>query len=404
MKIVQINTLFGPGSTGRTGWEMHEFLKREGIESYNFYSEPNKDSDPNEIFGNKLDHKIHGFLSRLFGRQAYFSTIPTYNLIRKLKTIQPDVVVLRILHSNCINLPMLLNFLASYDIATVVVLHDCWFFTGHCCHYTEVGCQKWQTECHHCPLIRTNNISWFLDNSRSIFRDKRELFGAINRLAVVGVSDWIANEARKAPIFEKAKIIQRIYNWIDLNKFYPRDISVLRNKLGLKEDDFVALGVSLDWNFRKGMEVYFEIAKAMPDIKVVMVGHISETDYPSNIINVPPTKSTEELAQYYSMADVLFNFSIQETFGKVAAEALACGTPLIVNDVTANPEIPGECGFYIKDNNLQEIVKAVRTIKEKGKSAYSQMCVDRAHLLFEKDKNMMQYVELFTSLQKMKSL
>lgn len=399
MKVVQINAGYGFSSVGRTVAEMHELFLSQEIEAYKFYSVKESDSDPYDIIGGMLDHKIHGFLSRLFGKQAYFSYFPTRTLIKKLKKIGPDVVILRNFHSNYIHMPLLLKYLAKEDIATIVVLHDCWFFTGHCCHYTEIGCYKWQTECNHCPLIRTNNKSWFFDNSRSIFRDKRRLFGAIPHLAVVGVSDWITNEGRKAPIFEKAKQFQRIYNWIDFKKFHYRENAPeIREKLGLAPNDFVALGVSMQWDDRKGLDVILKLAEALPDIKIVLVGNLPAVELPSNILSLPPTGSVDELAEYYSMADVFLNFSIQETFGKVAAEALSCGTPAVVNNATANPEIPGSCGEIVDTHDINSVVEAVTRIRTNGKAYYFERCVQRAHELFDKDKNIMQYVELFKAI------
>lgn len=399
MKVVQINAVYGASSVGRTMTEMHDFYTSNGIESYNFYSVPTSNSNPYNLIGGKLDHKIHGFFSRLFGKQTYFSYFPTRTLIKKLKKIQPDVVILRNFHSNYIHMPLLLKYLAKEDIATIIVLHDCWFFTGHCCHYTEIDCQKWQTECNHCPLIHTNNKSWFLDNSRSIFRDKKRLFGAIQHLAVVGVSDWITNEGRKAPIFENAKRFQRIYNWIDFKKFHYRETApALREKLGIASNEFVALGVSMLWDDRKGLDVIIKLAEALPDIKIVLVGNLPAVELPSNIISLPPTGSVDELAEYYSMADVFLNFSIQETFGKVAAEALSCGTPAVVNNATANPEIPGPCGEIVDTHDFNSVVEAVKRIRANGKEYYSERCVQRAFDLFDKDKNIMQYVELFKEL------
>ena len=399
MKVVQINAVFGASSVGRTMTEMHEFFTAYGVESYNFYSVKTDNSNPYDIIGGKLDHKVHGFFSRLLGKQAYFSYFPTRTLIKKLKAIGPDVVILRNFHSNYIHMPLLLKYLAKEDIATIVVLHDCWFFTGHCCHYTEIGCQKWQTECNHCPLIHTNNKSWFFDNSRSIFRDKKRLFGAIPHLAVVGVSDWITNEGRKAPIFENAEIFQRIYNWIDFKKFYCRENALaLRKKYGLNAIDFVAVGASIIWDNRKGLDAIIRLAQIMNDIKVILIGKLPAGNLPSNIISIPPTESIDELASFYSMADVFLNFSIQETFGKVAAEALACGTPLIVNNATANPEIPGSCGEIVDTHDINSVVEAVKRIRINGKAYYSESCVQRAHELFDKGKNIMQYVELFNGM------
>lgn len=400
MKVVQINACYEYSSTGRTCYELHTYLTEHGIDSFKFYSIPQSNSEKFDLIGTWFDHKLHALLSRIIGKQAYFSTIPTHKLLSKLRMIKPDVVILRNLHSNYINFPMIARYLAQNDIPTIIVLHDCWFFTGYCYHYTEVKCKKWQSECHHCPLIRKDKASWFFDTTRKVFYDRKHLLENIPRLAVVGVSDWITNEGRKAPIFHKATKIQRIYNWINLKVFYPRETTELRSRLGLKGSDFVALGVSMAWNFRKGLNIYLEVAQQMPDIKIVMIGHKPDMNLPSNIISIPPTNSAEDLAQYYSMADVLFNFSIQETFGKVAAEALACGTPLIVNNATANPELPGQCGYVIEDNDIQQVITAVNTIRTNGKDYYKKQCVERANFLFEKDTNIQQYIQLFQELTK----
>lgn len=398
MKIVQINACFEYSSTGRTSLEMHRYLTMHGIESFKFYSMPMPNSEKTDLIGNWFDHKFHALLSRIFGKQGYFSTLPTQKLIIKLKKLEPDIVILRNLHGNYINFPRLATYLAKNDIATIIVLHDCWFFTGYCCHYTEKGCLKWHTQCDKCPLIKSDKGSWFFDTTKSVFNKKQKLFDAIPRLAVVGVSDWITNESRKAPILRNAIKFKRIYNWINLDLFYPRQSDLLRQKLGLTENDFVALGVSMSWSFRKGLDIYIGLAKALPNVKIVMIGAHPNIELPSNIITVAPLNSTDELAQFYSMADVLLNFSIQETFGKVAAEALACGTPLIVNNATANPEIPGDCGYIIENNNLHQAIDAIKDIKDKGRHYYQYRCVNRAHSLFDKDKNLKQYLLLFNEL------
>lgn len=401
MKVVQINAVFQYSSTGRTSMEMHQSLKKRGIESFVFCTNHSIPEDGVFFIGSKLDHKLHAIGSRLFGRQGYFSHGATRKLISRLDEIVPDVVILRNLHANYINVPMLLSYLADKNIATIDVLHDCWSYTGHCCHYTEAGCDKWRTECDHCPILHKYNKSLFFDNSKSNFQMKMKKFGRINKLAVIGVSKWIANEVKQSPVFADAKVIKHIYNWINLEVFYPRDTTALRERLGLKVDDFVVLGVSQKWSDYKGLGHFKSIATKMTDTKFVMVGGMPEgVQLPSNIISVPPTGSADELAQFYSLGDVFLNFSIQETFGKVTAEALSCGTPLIVNNATANPELCGDgCGFVIDNNNEEQMIEAINTIKKDGKSFYSEKCTSFARQNFEKENNINLYVELFNELQ-----
>lgn len=383
MKIVQINAVYKFLSTGRTTMEMHEYCLQHGVKSYVFCS--NMSDEPHNIYRitSTLDRKLHGLWSRIFGKQAFFSHSSTRKMLKKLAEIDPDVVILRNLHGNYINLPMLLKYLAENDIATIAVMHDCWFFTGHCTHYFSEGCYKWQSECKECKLMKRDNVSLFFDTSNFMFRKKKELFEAIPRLGVIGVSDWITSEAKKSVIFSKAKLFQRVYNWIDLKKFYPRDTSKLREKLSIK-DEFVVLGVAACWDFNKGLSHFVTLAKSKPDIKVILVGDIRE-EIPTldNLLHVHRTSSVDELAEYYSLADAFLVCSPQETFGKVSAEALACGTPVISNDRTANPEIAGpECGFVNHNNDDTQILLAINKIKEYGKAHYTEKCIERAKTNF----------------------
>lgn len=399
MKIVQINAVYRYGSTGRTVEEFHHFCKKHGVDSYVFCPNYEDKTDGVYCLGNRMDHKLHALLSRITGRQACFSYLATRRLLRELDRINPDAVILRNLHGNYINLPVLLRYLAKKDIVTIPVMHDCWFFTGHCTHYTAHKCYKWQTICSTCPLMKEDNSSLFFDTSERMFRLKKKLFDAIPRLGVIGVSEWITSEAEKSVILSNSKIFRTVYNWIDLNVFYQRDTSNLRKQMGIC-DEFVVMGVAQGWSWRKGLSHFVELARKMPEIKIILIGSINEKcDMPNNIITPGSTNSIDSLAEFYSLADVLLVCSVQETFGKVSAEALACGTPVIANNATANPEIPGtECGIFVNDNNLDEIIAAVNLIRGEGKSSYAHKCINRASIEFSKDAQAQKYINVIEEL------
>jgi hypothetical protein len=56
---------------------------------------------------------------------------------------------------------------------------------------------------------------------------------------------------------------------------------------------------------------------------------------------------SETLADLYTAADVLLSCSMGEGFGLPVAESMACGTPAIVTDFSAQPEIVGEYGWKV---------------------------------------------------------
>lgn len=399
MKVLLINAVSGIRSTGRLCVQIADYLNTNGIEGYIAYSSGPPYTKGYKI-GTPLEIRLHGLYSRIFGTQAYFSKKGTRKLLRFMDELKPDVVHLGNLHSNYINLEMLLKYLAEHDIPTVLTLWDCWFFTGKCSHFTVDNCYKWKVECGDCPRVKKDNKSWLFDRTKKMRRDKAKWFGSIPRLAVVGVSDWITGEAKKS-LLSSAKLIRRIYNWIDLETFKPVSTDELKNKLGLT-DKFVILGVASSWSIDKGLESFIELSKVITeDMRIVMIGQIPPgTKLPGNIMHIEETHSVNEMVEYYAMADVLVNLSIEETFGLVTAEALACGTPAVVINSTANPELIGEgCGFISDTNNIDEVFRKITTIRKTGKENMSKDCRNFARENFSKDERVSDYILVYNDIK-----
>lgn len=403
MRILQINAVNQIGSTGRNVSETADFLQREGHTCAVAYSVgPTVRSEIEFHLGSAVDTKLHGLLSRVSGKQGYFSKRATRKLLSFTDKFAPDVVVLHNLHANYIHLPMLLGYLAEKDIVTVAVLHDCWFYTGKCCHYTVVGCIKWQERCGNCPALKKYNISWFFDKTAEMLADKKALFGAIPRLGVVGVSDWLTKEAQKAPVFQNAKVIQRIYNWVDTDLFIPQDTTALRAQMGLQNKQ-VLLCLASGWSKAKGLDTVLRLAERLTKEQILLlVGNAPQEQLTDpQIRHIPATNDTKELAALYSMADVFVQPSLEETFGKVTAEALSCGTPVVCFDSTANPELVGEgCGTVVPVGDVQAMNNAIQQILKQGKEAFSPNCRNYAVEHFQKGRNLKEYLNLFEILCK----
>ena len=401
MKVLQINAVNMVASTGQNVAELSDFLIKCGHTSVVAYSNGPSLRPQNEYrIGSKFDTKLHGLLSRITGKQGYFSKSATRRLLSFIGNFNPDVVVLHNLHANYINLPMLLKFLAKKDIATVVVLHDCWFYTGKCCHYTVEGCLKWQDSCGNCPSLKKHNISWFFDKTTKMLKDKSDHFSSIPRLAVVGVSDWITNEAKKSTVFNNVKFFKRIYNWIDTDTFSSCSADELKEKLSLA-DKKVILSVAYGWTADKGLNTILEMSKKLTeDEKILLVGDICEdVTLNDNIVHIPTTDSPKKLAQYYSIADVFIQPSLEETFGKVTAEALACGVPVVCFNSTTTPElVSDECGIVLNTFAADSMLSAARRIISEGKGFYSDKCRQSALRLFSKEKNTKEYISVFEEL------
>lgn len=403
MKVLIINAIYGSRSSGRSIAEIKQELENRGDEV--FIATPDKISEKNFYqIGNKLDHKIHAVMSRVLGLQGYFSIIATLNFINYIRNIKPDIIHLQVIHGNFINFSLLMKFIAKEEIPTVFVLDDCWYFTGKCCHYTSSNCYKWKNECSRCARKKADNPSWFFDFSKKMYINKRNRFASLNNYAIITVSDWLKQEVKQS-FLHNAFILKRIYNSIDMTKFqYKKECVQLKNKLGL--DSFkIVLGVATSWNdehgLSKGLDLFIKLAKMMStNIKIVLVGKLeSKESLPQNIISIDFVNGAEELAQYYSMADVFVQMSSEETFGKVTAEALSCGTPVIVFNSTANPELVGPgCGFVVENQNVLEVHKYICKILNKTREVYSEKCREYAMNNFLISQNVDNYIQVYHEL------
>lgn len=403
MKVAQINVTYGNAdSTGRNVKELHDYLLEKKIDSYVFISKINDGSQADDrirLFSSDTDRKTHALLSRLTGKQGYFSYFSTRRLIAELKAINPSVVILHVLHGNCVNLPELFKYLSKNDTSVVIVLHDCWFFTGHCCHYTYENCAKWQGDCFRCPQIHEWNESWFFDTASKCLKDKKQWFKKISHLGVIGVSDWITGEVNRS-IIKDAAMIQRIYNWIDVEVFKPRCTESLRERLGIAKNTKVLLGVAFHWDERKGLKEMLLIARSIPESKVIMIGTIPENVVtPKNMICVGTVIDPIELSEYYSMADVFLNPSVQETFGKTTVEALSCGTPVVVYKTTACTELVGEkCGAVVSVIDAEQYLETLKDVLRYPKSEYETSCRESAVKRFDKGKCLDQYLSFINKM------
>lgn len=406
MRIVQINTTYGNSdSTGRTTKEMHRWLREHGYDSNVFLTKISDGISENEkgihFFSGETDKKVHAVLSRITGLQGYYSRNSTRSLIKKLRDIKPQIVILRVLHSNCINFPMLCRYLADSHTATILVLDDCWYFTGHCCHYSKVDCDGWRDACGKCSQIHEWNKSFFFDTSKKCLSDKRKWFSKMERLGVIGVSDWITNEAKQS-VLKNAFILQRVYNWIDTDIFRPQKTDELRKKWRLQKGTHVLLGVATGWSDDKGLQEMLLAAEEFSTAKVILIGRVpKEIPLPENILQVGTIKDPRLLAKYYAMADVFLNPSVQETFGKTTAEAICCGTPVVAYETTACTELVGQkCGKLVSLKNVNLYIKAVQKILKEGKTKYLTDCIEFAEENFSREVNMQMYIDIIGKLIK----
>ena len=399
MRVLQVNAVYGVGSTGVIVEDIHKLSIEKGIESYVAYSTTNKSEVPNGYrIGNNLGKKIHALFSRINGKQGYFSRLSTRKFLKYIDKIKPDIVHLHNLHSNYINLNMLLKYLAKKDIKTVVTLHDCWFYTGGCFHYTSADCYKWLGGCGNCSKKMADTPAYLFDCSKGILSDRKKYFSRIKNLTLTGVSQWILDEARRG-IFHKNNGVV-IYNGVDTDVFCPTD-SDLRKKYSC-EDKFVILAPANKMLNPVNKTVFERVVESLDDNTVMWLlacPKDKQSDLPNNVVAIDFVTERKELVKLYSAADVMLNCTREESLSLLNVECMSCGTPVITfNNTGVKETVDNVFGFTAENGDVETVLEKIDLIKEKGSPYFSDGCRKWASERFDKKKNYERYIELYTKL------
>jgi glycosyltransferase involved in cell wall biosynthesis len=394
MKVLQINSVCGYGSTGRIAMDIYKILREQGHECLIAYGRGTASEEINSIkIGTKFDNYMHVAKTRLFDLHGFASTKATREFIEKAKKYNPDVIHLHNIHGYYINIELLFNYLKEINKPVVWTLHDCWTFTGHCAYFDYVGCNKWKNGCTNCSQKNGYPKSLLIDNSKKNYGIKKELFTGIKNMTIITPSKWLADLVKQS--FLKEYDVKVINNGIDLDVFKPKSGSEFRKKYNIK-DKFIILGVANIWDERKGFKYFLELSKFIDEnSKIVLVGLNDKqlNQLPQNIIGIKRTNSVEELTEIYSSADVFANPTSEDNFPTTNLEALACGTPIITFDTGGSMECMDEkCGIVVEKGNIKGLVEAINKVEMNG---FDKKNILQRARKFNKNNKFNEYVKLY---------
>ena len=106
-----------------------------------------------------------------------------------------------------------------------------------------------------------------------------------------------------------------------------------------------------------------------------------------------------ELALIYNSASVYVSMSTEETFGLTIAEALSCGTPAVVYQATACPEmiVEGENGYVASPHNIAQVYNYIQLIK-KGKIGDRESISLKARRTYSQERMVAEYLSYYRSI------
>lgn len=372
MKILMINSVCGIRSTGRICTDIADALEKQGHEvkiAYGRFDVPEQCKKYAVKIGNQLGVYFHIGESLLMDNSGMLSKKVTEQFISWVKEYNPDVIHLHNIHGYYIHVPTLFNYLKECNKKILWTLHDCWTFTGHCAYFDFVDCKKWKTGCFHCELKHEYPPCVLLDRSKENYLVKKNMFTGISNMTLITPSKWLADLVKES--YLKEYDVKVIHNQINYDVFYPV-ASNLKEKYHILNKK-VVLGVASIWEKRKGLDDFIQLSKKLNDDYVIVLIGLNKKQLksiPKNVIGIEHTSNVQELAQWYSCADVFLNLTYEDNYPTTNLEAIACGTPVITYNTGGSPESAKYYGMTVGKGNLEEVADIVN--KEQYKNCQKE--------------------------------
>jgi D-inositol-3-phosphate glycosyltransferase len=175
--------------------------------------------------------------------------------------------------------------------------------------------------------------------------------------------------------------IDVVHPGVDLEVFTPGDKLAARARLGLAADEQVLVFVGRIQPL-KAPDVLLRAAAKLPGVRVVIAGGPSGSGMaaPDSLVRLAddlgmaervtflPPQSREDLVTVYRAADLVAVPSYSESFGLVAVEAQACGTPVVAAAVGGLPVAvrDGVTGALVDGHDDDDWAHAMDALLKRG--------------------------------------
>lgn len=411
MNILYLNTTYQCGGAEKVTSQLFQGMQERGHQVYQIVSYDTRNSslprNVHVLYSSLMMRIFNRLITKNHGNSSMHIWYSRLYILHFIKKHQIDLVHLHNPHD---------NFLGVQDIAdiaarcpTIWTLHDFWAMTGHCTY--PHGCDDlWKKGCPQCPCL-DNYPAIRKDIAGELFRGKNAAFHKKEIIFTVP-SRWMQQQFQDSHL--SGQPCACIYNSLNTKLWKALNKETLREKYHIGSGKKIIAFIAADPGKKlKGMSYLLKALSDVPDPEnyLLMIAgkenpEINALEERFEIRNFGYMTSQKDLNEFYSLADVLINPSVYETFGLTNIEAMACGTPVVAFPVCTMPEIiDPSCGWLASGVSSEALSEAVcsafadlSVLGQKGRN-----CRQRAEQFFSEDVMLDQFEQLYqNTLQKAK--
>jgi glycosyltransferase involved in cell wall biosynthesis len=281
-------------------------------------------------------------------------------------------------------------------------MHDMWGFTGGC--HTTGTCIRYQQQCGLCPALHSQREQ---DISRRVWQQKAKHWTP-DLFTIVAPSHWLATEVRNSLLLRDFTT-EVIPNPIDTTIFQPLNRQFARKALHMPEDKSLILFGATDlFDPNKGLDLLLaalQKSSALDTMELVVfgAGKAERIVTPVPIHAMGAIQDERLLALLYNAVDMVVVPSRQESFGQVAAEALACGTPCVAFAATGLIDVIDhqQNGYLAQPYEVDDLAKAMEwVLSEADATALSHNAREKVLSHYSMDVVAKQYIAIYERILK----
>lgn len=364
MNLLQVGNTDLVGSRFN-GFELHRQLRAQGFNSqYGVWKKESDDADTWEFArlpGRRITDGLVRRAETLLSVQSLLYPF-AFSLPLDARFRTADIVHYQLVHTahlGLAGLPLLTRLKPS-----VWTLHDPWALTGHCTH--PFDCERWKTGCGQCPYLDKPMVMKN-DHTAFMWRAKKSIYESLD-VDLVVASRWMERMVKASPLTRHLRV-HHIPFGVDLNVYSPSAGGSFRGLYGIPTDAFVVAFRASPVIYKNLEMIKESLRQWQPGREVWLLvfegkGMLADLEGKYKIVEMGWVSESNEFAAAYAAADVFLMPSTAEAFGMMAIEAMACGTPVIVCDGTALPEVvmAPRGGFSVPQNDATAMAAHLTTL------------------------------------------